>query len=105
MKTKGISKLRSKNYEKVIEVNVPIRFYWVHDGFDGFEFGSLEKCSKYQIGLLRKIINQLAFEHQCGIVADYMLHNHKEEWLGLLDKIESETEGIPQSFIKAFEEK
>ncbi len=43
----AIRKLRSKNYEQVIEIQVPVRFYWTEDGYDGFEFGSLEGCSRY----------------------------------------------------------
>jgi len=35
----SVRTLRSKNYEKVIEVRVPIRFYWSEDGFDGIEIG------------------------------------------------------------------
>ena len=34
---KGVSKLRSHNYSKVIEFNIPIRFYWVDNKFDGME--------------------------------------------------------------------
>jgi hypothetical protein len=27
----------SENYSKIIQINVPIRFYWDEDGFDGIE--------------------------------------------------------------------
>jgi len=102
---KMVSSLRSKNYTKIIEIRVPLRLYWVDDEYDGFEFGSLEKCSKYQLGLLNIVIKQLAFEHECETVAEYMRDYHNEEWRALLDKIDAETLNIPQEFLDAFKEK
>lgn len=41
---KALRKKRSKNYKDVIEVNVPVRFYWNKDDtFDGIEIGPLPK--------------------------------------------------------------
>lgn len=99
-----IRTLRSRNYKKVIEVQVPVRFYWDKDGYDGFEFGSLEDCSRYQLRLLRKVIEQLAYEHDCAIVTSCFEQLHPQEWHELLDRIEAETSGIPKSFIDAFSE-
>jgi hypothetical protein len=100
----NIRKLRSRNYGKVIEVRVPVRFYWDKEGYDGFEFGPCAGCSQYEYRLLHQVINQLFFEHQCCIVAEYMRENHTEEWRQILDRIEAETTGIPQTFFDAFRE-
>ncbi len=107
-KVKNIRKLRSKYYDKVIEVNVPVRFYWNKGGseefYDGFEVGPLDGCSKYQKRLLRSVINQLAYEHDCANIAEYMRYSHKEEWRGILDRIEKEASNVPKAFLDAFKE-
>lgn len=55
---KPVQKLRRKNYDSVIQVNVPTRFYWTKDGFDGVEFGPFDSgVTKYQRSLLAKILN------------------------------------------------
>ena len=41
MRLLSVRTLRSKSYKKVIEVTVPVRFYWSEDGFDGIEIGPL----------------------------------------------------------------
>ncbi len=99
-----IRKLHSKNYDKVIEVQVPVRFYWVKDEYDGFEFGSLVDCSRYQLRLLDQVIKQLAFEHNCTIVAEYMREKHKDQWMQILDMIDAESLNIPQAFFDAFKD-
>jgi len=33
------SKQSVSGYREIIEVTVPVRFYWTDDGFDGIEFG------------------------------------------------------------------
>ena len=34
-----IASIPTKNYSEVIEIRVPVRFYWDEDGFDGIEMG------------------------------------------------------------------
>ena len=35
-----VASLPTQNYKEVIEIRVPVRFYWDQDGkFDGIEFG------------------------------------------------------------------
>ncbi len=99
-----VRKLRSKNYKQVIEIQVPVRFYWATEGYDGFEFGPLDGCSRNQLRLLDKVTDQLFFDQQCANVAKYMRENHKEEWRALLDRIEAEVSNIPQTFFDAFKE-
>jgi len=53
-------KVRSKNYPKVIEVNVPVRFYWSEDKFDGVEFGPVPSgITKYQRSLILTALRQI----------------------------------------------
>jgi hypothetical protein len=101
---KGISKLRSNNYPLVIEVNVPCRFYWDENGYDGFEFGSLEQCTKYQLGLLNLIIKMFEYQSSAMAFMSYMRKHHSEELKDLLEMIDAEESGIPKSFIDAFKE-
>ena len=60
-----VRKLRSKVYKKVIEVRVPVRFYWVEDGFDGIDFGPLDKrCTTHCYRLLTEILKEIpSFMH------------------------------------------
>jgi len=38
-----VASIPTKNYKEVIEVRVPVRFYWNLDGsFDGIEFGEFQ---------------------------------------------------------------
>ena len=78
-----IRKLRSKTgYKEIIEVNVPIRFYWTENGFDGVELGPFdEKISRYQSKLLYHLLDR---------ISEFMEKEEKEP--------------IPTSFLKAFEE-
>ena len=34
-----IRAIQSENFKQVIDVAVPVRFYWNEDGFDGVSFG------------------------------------------------------------------
>ena len=53
-------KIPSKFYAKIIEVNTPIRFYWVGDDFDGIEFGPINRpLSRYQIRLLYEALDTI----------------------------------------------
>lgn len=57
---KAVQKLKSKNYSLVIQINVPVRFYWVGDKYDGLEFGPIpSETSKYQHKLMRKLLLRL----------------------------------------------
>ena len=101
---KKICKLRSRNYSQVIEVKVPVRFYWSKDGYDGFEFGPLVECSSYQLRLLQQVTEQLFFEHQAAIVVQYLNDNHKVEWHRFLDEIETVSLDIPKTILDAFKD-
>ena len=60
MKELPIRKLRSKIYKKIIEVRVPVRFYWTEDGFDGIELGPLdERYTKHCQRLLMDILETM----------------------------------------------
>lgn len=38
-----VASIPTQNYKEVIEVRVPVRFYWNEDGsFDGIEFGEFK---------------------------------------------------------------
>lgn len=83
-----VRKIKSKYYEKVIEVRVPVRFYWTKDnteGYDGLEFGPFPKgLSSWSKKLIYEILTTLGEIQQ-------MAFPDKE--------IE-----IPKPFRKAFEE-
>ena len=71
-------KIKSRNYIKVIQVNIPVRFYWAEDGFDGIEFGPLPKTTKHQLNLLHETLIGIGCTMQKG------------------------KEPIPDAFLKAF---
>ena len=55
-----IRKLRSKFYKKIIEVRVPVRFYWTEDRFDGIELGPLdERYTKHCYRLVMDILETM----------------------------------------------
>ena len=38
-----VASIQTKNYKEVIEIRVPVRFYWnPDDSFDGIEFGEFK---------------------------------------------------------------
>jgi len=37
-----VASISTENYKEVIEIRVPVRFYWDEDGFDGVEFGEFK---------------------------------------------------------------
>jgi hypothetical protein len=85
---KQVEKLRCKEYAKVIQVNVPTRFYWTEKGFDGVEFGPIKKsATKYQLGLLDDVIDTVLFEtgalKRKGIrkteIPDYIIKAFKDD--------------------------
>ena len=84
MKLLSVRTLRSKNYKKVIEVRVPIRFYWSEEGFDGIEMGPLKDNNP---GTMRNITELL---------------NRVEK---LMRAAQPERTDIPKPFLDAFGEK
>lgn len=105
IKTKQIKRLRSKHYPIIIEVKVPIRFYWNSEDlkdYDGFEFGSLEGCSHHQLKLLDHIINELWYQMNCTKFFKYMKKHHRAELEVLLDHMDADELGIPKEFLDAF---
>ena len=53
-----IRKIRPKVYKKIIEVRVPIRFYWDEKGFDGIELGPFDKkLSRHCRRLLYEVLD------------------------------------------------
>ena len=47
-------------YSKIIQVNTPVRFYWLPDGtFDGIEIGPIpEDTTRYQHRLIMDVVKQ-----------------------------------------------
>lgn len=59
-----VASIPTKNYKEVIEVRVPIRFYWKEDGsFDGVEFGEfktkLQSWEEDMLGLCLDVFEPL----------------------------------------------
>lgn len=76
--------IRSRVYSRVIQVDIPIRFYWNgDDSFDGVEFGPIpKKTSTHQRKLLFEVLGRLHLEP--------------------MDTIKSTP--IPEVYLKAFKE-
>ncbi len=76
-------KIPSKFYTKIIEVNTPIRFYWVGDDFDGVEFGPLNKATPYQLKLINEILEFMmlwaGLNKQETPMPDYILRAFKDK--------------------------
>lgn len=72
--------IKSNIYNRIIQVNVPTRFYWNENGFDGIEFGPIPKITKHQLQLLDETLTSIG----------YILKNKKTP--------------IPGAFLKAFKE-
>lgn len=56
-----IESLQTKGYKEVIQVNVPIRFYWNPDGtFDGIEIGEFnEDLTAWEQDMLDQVLNAM----------------------------------------------
>lgn len=100
----SIRQVRTKGYKRVIEIAVPVRFFWDNESYDGFEFGPLDKCSNYQLKLFKDVVRQLSREHEALTIVEYMATHHKDEWQAILNKIDAESSGIPQTFLDAFKD-
>lgn len=60
MKAMNVSKPRNKcGYRQIIELRVPIRFYWHEKGFDGIDIGPCEGLTRYQSRLMDKILEAI----------------------------------------------
>lgn len=56
----NVRKVQSSNYELVLEVKCPIRFYWTSkDKFDGVELGPFRKLTRYQAQLISVLLDRL----------------------------------------------
>lgn len=78
-----VHKIPSKFYSKIIEVNAPIRFYWVGDDFDGIEFEPLKEATPYQLkllnGILEFVMTWAGLERQETPIPDYILRAFKDK--------------------------
>jgi len=92
---KTAQKIRSKTgaYSLIIQINVPIRFYWDTDNnFDGIEFGPFERpVPRYQL----KLIDE-ALDAMCKL-------------MGIEPEIKEQSKSanikIPKPFLDAFKKK
>lgn len=104
-----VNKIRSKSYEKVIEVNLPMRFYWGKDGYEGFEM-DIDSCNSYQRKLLYDVVDRLCYECNAVAFLEFMNDTHREELIHILDEyskedLEDNKQEIPKVFLDAFGEK
>lgn len=54
-----VKEIPSNNYGRVIEVNVPMRFYWDIDGeFDGIEFTTTD-LNDFEMNLIGEVLSQV----------------------------------------------
>jgi len=55
---KNAQKLKSKSggYSKIIQVNVPVRFYWASGEYDGLEFGPFDNLTSYESRLIKEVL-------------------------------------------------
>jgi len=56
-----IASIPTKNYKEVIEVRVPVRFYWNEDdSFDGVEFGEFKtRLQPWEEDMLRRCLDAI----------------------------------------------
>lgn len=54
-----VASIQTQNYKEVIEIRVPIRFYWNRDGsFDGVEFGAFKtELLPWQEDMVRRCLD------------------------------------------------
>jgi len=66
-------------YKEIIQVNVPVRFYWNMDGtFDGIEFGEFkEALTEWEEEMMRQCLN--AMKPAMGIPKSEVEDNNEEE--------------------------
>jgi len=56
-----VASIPTKNYKEVIEIRVPVRFYWNEDGsFDGIEFGEFKtKLQPWGEDMVHKCLDEI----------------------------------------------
>ncbi len=56
-----VASIQTVNYKEIIEIRVPIRFYWNKDGdFDGIEFGKFKsKLQPWEEDMLRRCLEAI----------------------------------------------
>ncbi len=78
MSKKYLRKIRSKSgYKDIIEVNVPVRFYWnKDDSFDGIEIGPLPKdeIDAEEKKIMRRLLDNV------GVLMDDEKPRNKKLW-------------------------
>ena len=53
-----IESIQTKDYDEVIQVNVPVRFYFVDGEFDGIEMGTFtQPLMPWQEDMLERVCN------------------------------------------------
>lgn len=59
-----VASIPTKGYSEVIEIRVPVRFFWDNDGsFDGIEFGPFtEEIQPWQEEMTEKCLNAIKEE-------------------------------------------
>lgn len=62
-----VASVPTKNYKEVIEIRVPVRFFWNNDDtFDGIEFGAFQtKLQDWEKAMAYKCLN--AVRHSIGL--------------------------------------
>jgi len=56
-----VASVPTKNYKEVIEIRVPIRFYWDKDGnFDGIGFGEFKtKLQEWEVDMVDRCLEAI----------------------------------------------
>lgn len=96
-KAMAAQKIRSRTgfYDKIIQVNVPTRFYWSEGEFDGIEFGPFEgSMSRYQTQLIQEALDTILELMETGTTAYKTPENCKKP-----------KQKVPQVFVNAFRKK
>lgn len=105
--TNKVRKLRSKVYDKVIEVNLPITFYWVRENgnleFDGLGF-LVEDCSKWETKLVGEVLEELYHIQSDSRIVKYLSENYEDIFNTIVKKIVSDDIGVPEEILEAFGE-
>ena len=56
-----IASIQTENYDEVIEIRVPVRFYWKDGEFDGIEAGPFtESMQEWQEVMFQKCLTAVA---------------------------------------------
>ena len=55
-----VASIPTRNYKEVIEIRVPVRFYWDEEGFDGIEFGEFKELLQlWQEDMLKRCLEAI----------------------------------------------